>query len=268
MTTICRCDAPKAPKLSTKLIVYWAERMLAALDRADAELSVLLTDDRRIEVLNRQYRDKARPTDVLSFHFEPMGAPAPLEAGWLLGDIVISLETAARQAQGRKRPLDEEVRWLLAHGLLHLVGYDHANAEEKRVMVNWTKKLVRAAGDAPSTSATTKKKRVEGQLVATDTKGGTKARATTRSATISGVASAKKRGTKARATTRSATTSRAAGANGRAAKMHAPERISSATKVNRKRRTATSGPSERRKNPGSVARSTRRASPRTTGSKR
>jgi probable rRNA maturation factor len=149
VTTIVRRDAPHSPKLSQKLVVYWAERMLAVLDRAEAELSVLLTNDSTIAELNRDYRHKDRPTDVLSFHFESAGIPSAIEAGWLLGDIVISLDTAARQAQSRKRPLEEEVRWLLAHGILHLVGYDHATPEEKRVMVAWTRKLVRAAGDAP-----------------------------------------------------------------------------------------------------------------------
>ena len=149
MTTIVRREAKNSPKLSTKLVVYWAERMLAVLHRAEAELSVLLTDDRTIANLNRDYRQKDRPTDVLSFHFESSGAATSVEAEWLLGDIVISLDTAARQAQSRKRPLEEEVRWLLAHGLLHLVGYDHATPEEKRAMVSWTRKLVRAAGNAP-----------------------------------------------------------------------------------------------------------------------
>ncbi|HMA94139.1 MAG TPA: rRNA maturation RNase YbeY, partial [Polyangiaceae bacterium] len=70
---------------------------------------------------------------------------ASIEADWLLGDVVISLDTAARQADGRKRPLLEEVRWLLAHGVLHLCGYDHASPSEKRTMVNLTRRLVRAA---------------------------------------------------------------------------------------------------------------------------
>jgi probable rRNA maturation factor len=119
--------------------------MLACLDRAEAELSVLLTDDAEIRRLNASFRQKDRPTDVLSFHFEPgTGAPAGM-AEWLLGDVVISLDTAARQAASRKRPLEAEVRWLLAHGVLHLCGYDHATPEEKRVMVNQTRRLVRAA---------------------------------------------------------------------------------------------------------------------------
>jgi rRNA maturation RNase YbeY len=149
VTTIVRRSAPHSPKVSTKLIEWWAERMLRFLDRSEAELSILLTDDKTIAKLNHDYRKKDRPTDVLSFHFDSTGLPSTLDAGWLLGDIVISLDTAARQATGRKRPLEEELRWLLAHGVLHLIGYDHADPEEKRVMVLWTRKLVRAAGDIP-----------------------------------------------------------------------------------------------------------------------
>jgi probable rRNA maturation factor len=119
-----------------------AKRMLAYLGLDDAELSVVLVGDRAIQALNRQYMDKDRPTDVLSF---PLGeAPTP-DQPRLLGDVVISLPTAARQARGRKRPLLAEARFLLAHGLLHLLGYDHAAAREKRRMDAATRRLVRAA---------------------------------------------------------------------------------------------------------------------------
>jgi probable rRNA maturation factor len=159
VTTIVRRSAPHSPKVSTKLIEWWAERMLNFVDRGEAELSILLTDDKTIAKLNRDYRKKDRPTDVLSFHFDSTGLNSTLDAGWLLGDIVISLDTAERQALGRKRPLEEELRWLLAHGVLHLIGYDHAEPEEKRVMVLWTRKLVRAAGDIPEELVTASKRK-------------------------------------------------------------------------------------------------------------
>lgn len=149
VTTIVRRSAAGSPKLSAKLVIHWAERMLKVLSREEAELSILLTNDRGIQRLNRDYRDKDRPTDVLSFHFDAAGIPACIEAEWLLGDIVISLDTALRQAESRRRPIEEEVRWLLAHGILHLIGYDHTTAEEKRLMVSMTRKLVRAAGEVP-----------------------------------------------------------------------------------------------------------------------
>ena len=115
--------------------------MLRALELPDAELSVLLTDDAGIHALNREHRNKDRPTDVLAF---PMDESVPDPAG-ILGDVVISMDTAARQATGRHRELAVEVRFLLAHGLLHLIGYDHGSPAEKREMVTMTRRLVRAA---------------------------------------------------------------------------------------------------------------------------
>ena len=127
--------------VSSRLISQLGNQMLARLELPDAELSVLLTDDREIHRLNREHRQKDKPTDVLAF---AMDESVPDPAG-ILGDVVISLDTAERQASARKRPLIEEVRFLLAHGVLHLVGYDHAEPEEKREMVAMTRQLVRAA---------------------------------------------------------------------------------------------------------------------------
>lgn len=80
------------------------------------EVSVLLTEDQAVRVLNRQYRHKDKPTDVLSF-------PAAVEG--VAGDLVISVETALRQAEERDHPVEMEIKVLLLHGLLHLAGYDH-----------------------------------------------------------------------------------------------------------------------------------------------
>ena len=118
--------------------------MLAALEMEDAELSVLLTDDAGIHALNLEYRGKNRPTDVLAF---------PLDEPGLLGDVVISLDTAARQAKARHRELVPEVRFLLAHGLLHLLGEDHDTPAKKKKMSARTRALVRAANDDFSRSA-------------------------------------------------------------------------------------------------------------------
>ncbi|MCS6902410.1 MAG: rRNA maturation RNase YbeY [Polyangiaceae bacterium] len=122
-----------------------ARCMLDLLDLSKAELSVVLTDDAGIQELNRDYRHKDKPTDVLAFAMRE-GEVTPGGIGEeLLGDVVISLETARRQAaQHRRTPL-AEVTFLLAHGLLHLVGYDHQNDEEEREMNAATRRLVRAA---------------------------------------------------------------------------------------------------------------------------
>lgn len=118
--------------------------MLEKLELSEAELSVLLTDDATIHSLNREHRHKDRPTDVLAFPLDEDEASVAASQR-ILGDVVISLDTAERQARGRRRPLIEEVRFLLAHGLLHLIGFDHDTAARKRRMVAMTQALVRAA---------------------------------------------------------------------------------------------------------------------------
>jgi len=117
--------------------------MLAACERAEAELSVLLVDDSLIHELNRQYRNVDKPTDVLSFAMQE-GEFAEL-AGGILGDVIISIPTAQRQAAKRDWDLLDEVTFLMAHGLLHLLGYDHQTDEEHRRMTRETKRLVAAA---------------------------------------------------------------------------------------------------------------------------
>jgi probable rRNA maturation factor len=110
-----------------------AARMVQAAALAEKrrgfELSLLLCDDQEIHALNRAYRKKDRPTDVLAFAMRE-GAGGSLHPT-VLGDVVISLETARRQATTR---LVDEVEHLFAHGLCHLLGYDHRNDREERVM--------------------------------------------------------------------------------------------------------------------------------------
>ena len=123
-----------------------ADRMLHAVRRSDSELSVLLCDDTRIHRLNADYRGLDRPTDVLAFAMDE-GQPMPLAPGQkpVLGDVVISVDTAARQAQSHGREIADEVVFLLAHGILHLLGYDHRDARETRVMSALTDGLVAAS---------------------------------------------------------------------------------------------------------------------------
>lgn len=135
-----------------------AARLLAAIDRADAELVVVLTDDEEIRELNRDYRGKDQPTDVLSFPQEE-GELMPLPPGEVapLGDVVISLDTAERQLadgclprlwpalQSETAPswaLMDEVTFLLLHGVLHLVGHDHIDPDEAAEMEALEAKLL------------------------------------------------------------------------------------------------------------------------------
>jgi probable rRNA maturation factor len=124
--------------------------MLEALDLPDAELSILLCDDEMIRELNREYRAKDRPTDVLAFPMWEGDEPSPHRE--LLGDVVISVPTAARQASDRDRPIIDEVTFLLAHGLLHLVGYDHQSRRDEREMNAETNRLLAAVEGARRTS--------------------------------------------------------------------------------------------------------------------
>lgn len=117
--------------------------MLEDLELDDRELSVVLTDDDEIHALNRDYRGKDRPTDVLAFALSE--GEASEFAGPLLGDVVISVPTARRQANRGKREFAAELRMLLAHGLLHLVGWDHQTDEEDRRMKARTRALCRVA---------------------------------------------------------------------------------------------------------------------------
>ncbi|MBW2454438.1 MAG: rRNA maturation RNase YbeY [Deltaproteobacteria bacterium] len=128
-----------------------AQKMIAALGITNAELSIALVDDPCIRELNRSFRDINRPTDVLAFPMaggegreerEPVvvdGLPN------LLGDVVISVPTAGRQARRLRRRLLDELTTLLAHGLLHLLGLDHATRADERTMKQRTAELEEAA---------------------------------------------------------------------------------------------------------------------------
>ncbi|MBP6835555.1 MAG: rRNA maturation RNase YbeY [Deltaproteobacteria bacterium] len=125
-------QATKSRVVSTEEVRSAAEAMLRSLKLPRAELSVLLCDDATIHALNRDYRKKNKPTDVLAFAMRE-GEDGHL-AGDLLGDVIISLETATRQAKERAVVTRDEVMMLLAHGLLHLLGWDHqTDADDKRM---------------------------------------------------------------------------------------------------------------------------------------
>lgn len=109
-----------------------AGHLLKAFGLDEGELSVVLCDDPFIHPLNRDWRGKDRPTDVLSFA-QREGEEAD-EDDPVLGDVVISVETAARQAAERGHSLEHELRVLLVHGVLHLLGYDHEDDEEAEEM--------------------------------------------------------------------------------------------------------------------------------------
>ncbi len=110
-----------------------AARLLRLLGETRAELTVSLVGDGEMQRLNAAYRGNDRPTDVLAFAMRE-GKRAEGDEG-TLGDVVISLDTAQRQAASRGHSVDEEVTTLLIHGILHLLGYDHERspAEARRM---------------------------------------------------------------------------------------------------------------------------------------
>ncbi len=123
-----------------------ARNILTAVGEPTAELSLDLVGDRRMRRLNRRYRKRDASTDVLAFSMREAGSPVSS----LLGDVVISLPTAARQARTRGHSLDHEVATLLVHGVLHLYGYDHERGErEARRMRRRERAILRSLGRIP-----------------------------------------------------------------------------------------------------------------------
>lgn len=129
--------------VSRSEILRRVHAMIDALQLENIEASIVLTDDERIHQLNKTYRGKDQPTDVLAFAMRE-GDFAEL-AGGALGDVIVSVPTARKQAQQRGESVLEEVTMLLAHGLLHLLGWDHQTAAADRRMRAETARLCRAA---------------------------------------------------------------------------------------------------------------------------
>lgn len=112
-----------------------------------AEVSLVLCGDAVIRRLNRDYRRIDRPTDVLSFpQLEGERTPQPKGAPLALGDVVISLPTARRQAQAAGKLLRDEIELLWTHGLLHLLGYDHAEKRDEKRMFALQDRLISRKG--------------------------------------------------------------------------------------------------------------------------
>ncbi len=133
----------RVKKVSLRKLKHSARRVLEILGRSRAEFCLALVDDREIRKLNARYRDKDEPTDVLAF---PSGEPL-LPGMPTVGDVVISVERAAEQARRRRKTLEQEIRTLLIHGILHLLGYDHERSRrDARIMRGMEKKISRALG--------------------------------------------------------------------------------------------------------------------------
>jgi len=112
------------------------------------EVGVRLVDDGAIQGLNREWRGRNAPTNVLSF---PLGDPGPVtdrEFPWLIGDIVMSYDTVASEARGQEKPLDHHIAHLAIHAALHLIGHDHLEDAEAEAMEAAEIKLLAELGIA------------------------------------------------------------------------------------------------------------------------
>ena len=124
-TTIAPLDLPRAR------IMKCIRRVLKGEGRGHAAVTIVFVDDAYIRHLNHEYRHLNRATDVLSFH---MNETDETPAHDILGDIYVSIDRAREQAIRYHVPLDDEILRLVVHGCLHLLGYDHHRASERRVM--------------------------------------------------------------------------------------------------------------------------------------
>lgn len=120
------------PCFDRALLLARAQALLRALGHGESELSISLVGDDEMMELNQRFRAEGKPTDVLSFSLLE-GDHAEFH-GDLLGEVVIDLEVAARQASMLGHGLDTEMTRLLIHGTLHLLGHDHQQEEEARAM--------------------------------------------------------------------------------------------------------------------------------------
>ena len=106
-------------------------RLMKLAQCADKEVSITLVDDKEIRIINKQFLLKDRPTNVISFSLQE-GEFGHINPD-MLGDIIISVETASRDAVRGNLSFEEELLFLIIHGLLHLLGYDHVNTTQTRV---------------------------------------------------------------------------------------------------------------------------------------
>jgi probable rRNA maturation factor len=130
-----------------KLLNYTAEKERV---QEGSELSVTFVSNERIQEINREYRDKDRPTDVISFALEEMGeGELPIvgdDIPRILGDIIISIPKAREQAEDYNHSFMRELGFLAVHGLLHLLGYDHMNEQDEKQMFDRQKEILDGYG--------------------------------------------------------------------------------------------------------------------------
>jgi probable rRNA maturation factor len=121
-----------------------AQAVLSEVGESSAQVCLSFIGDRRMRGLNRRFRGKDRSTDVLAFAAREAHTPQVMrQAARPLGDVVISVPTAMRQAKSMQRSLDEEIVTLLVHGILHLCGYDHERSNNEALRMQRRERMLR-----------------------------------------------------------------------------------------------------------------------------
>lgn len=131
----CQVEDFSFSKALTETLTGTVKELLAENGLEGGEVALILVDDRYIRSLNKEYRGRDAPTDVLSFSFlEPLNENKAGRGEFAVGDIYISIERAREQAAEAGHSLEKEIVLLAVHGLLHLFGYDHEKEEDQEIM--------------------------------------------------------------------------------------------------------------------------------------
>jgi len=126
--------------ISSSLITTTAEQVLNIMNQK-GDVTVVITSSHEVHQLNLAYRNMDCPTDVLSF---PQGIEDPATGEKYLGDVIISMQKASQQAESEDHSLEDEIRLLITHGILHLLGYDHHSLEERKEMWSHQRLILKA----------------------------------------------------------------------------------------------------------------------------
>ena len=145
-------DRQKRTRIDKRLVRRLVERLLSDHGRKGADTTIVFADDGFIRRYNLEFRDSDRPTDVLAFEMADSAGAAgdagaseasPGELETILGDVIVSTDRAAVQARRYKRTLGREIAKLVSHGVLHLLGYDHEEPDERAEMRKLENRYVR-----------------------------------------------------------------------------------------------------------------------------
>jgi len=126
-------------KISPDLITSTAEKVLQIMDQS-GDVTIVITSSREVHQLNLAFRNMDCPTDVLSF---PQGIEDPSTGEKYLGDVIISFQKASQQAESEGHPLEDEIRLLITHGILHLLGFDHHSLKERKLMWSHQRRILK-----------------------------------------------------------------------------------------------------------------------------